>query len=122
MAAFVTTSRRNWMRRSSLGSLDVVRHRVRRLQAPYVLVLQHPDIPSPTILTAPVALMGASKMGAIAPILLIGDIAHRVRLLDITAVPLEMLGDTVMSATEEGEAIMAAFDIILHGYPVRRPF
>ncbi len=74
------------------------------------------------MLIAPVVLVGTSKMGVLAPILIIGDIAHRVRLLDITAIPRDMLGDTAMSATGDSEAIMAALDIILHGYPVGRPF
>lgn len=61
-------------------------------------------------------------MDGTAPWLIIADATHRIRLLDIAAIPREMLGDTILSATDEGDAIMAVFDIILHGYPVGRPF
>jgi hypothetical protein len=110
------------MRRGSVRWLDIVCHRVRRLRAPYLLIVQHPDIAGPTMLTAPVTLPVRGDIDVTAPVLIISDITHRVRLLDIAAIPREMLGDTVMSATDESDAITAALDIILHGYPVGRPF
>ncbi len=100
------------MKRSSLRWLDVVRHRVQ----------QHPDIPSATTLAASITLPLRGDVDAIAPRLLISDIIYHIRLLDITAIPRDVLGDTIMSATNDGDAIMAALDIILHGYPVGRPF
>jgi hypothetical protein len=42
-------------------------------------------------------------------------------LLDMSAVPRALLGETAASANDERDAILSAIDIILHGYPVGRP-
>lgn len=73
------------------------------------------------MLTAPVTLPVLGDLDVTAPVLIIDDITHRVRLLDIAAIPRDLLGDTILSATDATDPIMAALDIILHGYPVGRP-
>jgi hypothetical protein len=106
---------------SSPRWLDVVRHRVRGFRAPYLLVLQHHDIPAPTMLAAPVTLPLPGDVDVLAPRLTIDGKEHRARLLDMSAVPRGMLGETVTSASHESDAILSSIDIILHGYPVGRP-
>lgn len=101
--------------------LDIVRHRVRGFRVPYLLVLQHHDIPATTMLAAPVTLPLPGDVDVLAPRLSIDGHEYRARLLDMSAVPRGLLGDTVASAAAEAETILNAIDIILHGYPVGRP-
>lgn len=101
--------------------LDVVRHRVRGLRVPYLLVVQHHAIPSTTRLCAPVSSPYPRDLDVLAPPLVIEDAAFRVRVLDIGAVPLALLGETVASMAEDRDEIMSAIDIVLHGYPVGIP-
>lgn len=105
---------------SSPSWLDVVQHRLRGFRAPYLLILQHHDIPASTMLAAPVTLPLAGDLDILAPGLTIDGKEYRARLLDMSAVPRGVLGETVISATEESDAILGAIDIILHGYPVGR--
>jgi hypothetical protein len=100
--------------------LDIVRHRVRGFRAPYLLVLQHHDIKATTRLAAAVTPPLPGDVDVLAPRLTIDGEAHRVRLLDMSAVPLTMIAGTVGSATGEADAILNAVDVILHGYPVGR--
>ena len=106
---------------SSPRWLDLVRHRVRGFRAPYLVVLQHHDIPATTMLVAPVTPPIPGDVDVLAPRLTIGGKEHRARLLDMSAVPRALLGETVASANDESDAILNAIDIILHGYPVGRP-
>jgi hypothetical protein len=46
---------------------------------------------------------------------------YRARLLDMTAIPVGLLGELGMSADPDRDAILGAVDIILYGYPVGRP-
>jgi hypothetical protein len=101
--------------------LDIVRHRVRGFRAPYLLVVQHHDIPSTTLLAAPVTPSPPGDVDVLAPPLIVEGMACRIRLLDIRAVPRRLIGDTVVAATGESDAILSAIDVILHGYPVGRP-
>jgi hypothetical protein len=101
--------------------LDVVRHRVRGFRAPFLLVLQHHDIPATTMLAAPVTVKLPGDVDVLAPRLTVDGHEHRARLLDMSAVPRFSLGETVVSAAAEADAILNAIDIILHGYPVGRP-
>ena len=98
--------------------LDIVRHRVRGFRAPYLLVLQHHNVPAATLLAAPVTLPLAGDVDVLAPRLSIDGVEYRVRILDMSAVPRGMLSGTVASAGDNADAIMGALDIILHGYPV----
>jgi hypothetical protein len=101
--------------------LDVVRHRVRGVGAPYLLIVQHHDVPASTLLAAPVTRPVASDTSLLAPCLTIDGEVLRVRLLDLSAVPRLALREVVGSAAGEADAILNALDIILHGYPVGRP-
>ena len=102
--------------------LDIVQHRVRGFRAPYLLVVQHDAIPATTCLVAPVSLPLPGDLDVLAPRLLIDGTEFRARLLDISAVPIALLGETVTSADADRDAILGAIDVILHGYPVGRGF
>jgi toxin CcdB len=101
--------------------LDVVRHRVRGFRVPYLLVVQHHAIPSATRLVAPVSKSLPGDVDVLAPRLMIGGNEYRARVLDISAVPLGLLGETVASLAAERDAIMNAIDVVLYGYPVGVP-
>jgi hypothetical protein len=72
---------------SSPRWLDVVRHRVLGFRAPYLLVVQHHDIPATTLLAAPVTPPLPGDVDVLAPRLTIDGADYRARLLDISAVP-----------------------------------
>ena len=109
------------MRASSPVWLDIVRHKVCHVRAPYMLILQHHDIPGPNRLAAPVSLAGAGVSSFVAPCVHVKGTEYRVRLLDMSPVPRTMLTAIVTSAAEERDAIMNALDTVLYGYPVGRP-
>jgi hypothetical protein len=95
--------------------LDIVRHRVRGFRVPFLLVVQHHTIPSATRLVAPVSAPLQGDVDLLAPRVLIDGLEHRARVLDISAVPIQLLGETVASMVADREAIMNAIDVILHG-------
>lgn len=101
--------------------LDVVGHRVRGLRVAYLLIVQHHAIPASTCLAAPVSPPLPGDVDVLAPLLRVGDMVCRARLLDIGAVPVALLAAPVASAKAEADAIMNALDIILRGYPVGMP-
>ncbi len=101
--------------------MDVVRHRVRRFRVPYLLVVQHHAIRARTCLVAPVSLPLPGDTDVLSPRFMIDRILFRARLLDIGAVPIALLDETVASAASDRDSILDAIDIILHGYPVGRP-
>jgi hypothetical protein len=101
--------------------LDVVRHRVRGFRVPYLLVVQHHAIPSATRLVAPVSLPLPGDVDVLAPRLLIDGTVYRARILDISAVSVALLGETVASLVADRDAILGAIDVILHGHPVGLP-
>jgi hypothetical protein len=101
--------------------LDVVRHRIRGFRAPYLLILQHHDIPASTRLAAPVTPSQAVDVAVLSPLLIVAGRQYRARLLDTAAVNAAVLGESVESASDQSDAIMNALDIILHGYPVGLP-
>ena len=106
------------------GSSAPPRHRAApraRFPRPYLLVLQHHDIPASTRLAAPVTLPLPGDVDVLAPSLAIEGTTYRARLLDIGAVSRALLAETVASARDEADAITAALDIILHGNPVALP-
>jgi hypothetical protein len=83
---------------SSPSWLDVVRHRVRGFRAPYLLLLQHHDLPSSTMLVAPVTPPLAGDVDVLAPRLTIDGKEYRPRLLDISAVPRPYAGNAASIA------------------------
>jgi hypothetical protein len=60
-------------------------------------------------------------MDILAPRFLIDDIEYRARLLDISAVPVSLMGETVTPLVADRDAVLDAIDVILHGYPIGRP-
>lgn len=57
----------------------------------------------------------------LAPRLQVDGTQYRARLLDIGAVPVALLGETVATAAAESDAILGAIDVILRAYPVGIP-
>jgi hypothetical protein len=97
---------------------DVVRHRVRGFRVPFLLVFQNHAVPSATRLPAPESPSLPGDVDVLAPRLLIDRVMkHRAHVLDIGAVPVTLLRETVASLIADRDAIMNAIDIILHGYP-----
>jgi CcdB protein len=72
-----------------------------------------------TRLVAPISRSLNGDVDVLAPPLLIEGIEYRARVLDITAVPVSLLGESVASLVADRDAVMNAIDMILHGYPVR---
>jgi hypothetical protein len=100
---------------------DIVRHRVRGMRAPYLVVLQHHDVPSITRIIAPVTLPLRGDHDGVAPLVEVDGTYYRARLLDLAAYPLSVLLETVTSAERAADAIVRALDIIFGGYPIGRP-
>ncbi len=84
--------------------------------------MQHHDIPAATLLVAPVTPPLPGDIDMLAPRVGVDGKEYRARLLDISAIPRRMIGDTVQEAVAEPDTILDAIDVILHGYPVGRPF
>jgi CcdB protein len=101
--------------------LSLCRHRVLALGVPYVLILQHHIVPSPTRIVAPVILAGTAPTTLLAPRLLIGSVPYRAMLLNMVAVAVTLLGDTVDAAMLEDNAVTDGLDAIFRGYPVGLP-
>ena len=101
--------------------LDVVRHRIRGYRVPFLLILQHHDVPAPTRLAAPVTPSLPDDVDILAPRIIIAGQELRVRLLDTSAVSRTLFTEIEASATDIADSISAALDLILHGYPVGPP-
>jgi CcdB protein len=105
----------------SPGWLDVVRHCIRGLRVPFLLVVQHHAIPATTRLVAPVSPSIPGDVDVLAPRLQIDGTEYRARLLDMSAVPVSLIAETVASLLADRDAVLDAIDVILHGYPIGRP-
>jgi hypothetical protein len=103
------------MMRTDYRHLDIVRHRSRRVLAPYLLIVQHHDITSKTKLSAPLVPPNASDRGILAPRIVVDGMVLVARILDIAPVPLELLGEVLASAEAERDAIRFAVDTVLNG-------
>ena len=106
---------------SSPRRYDIVRHGVRGMKAPYLVVLQHHDVPSVTRIIAPLTVPQRGDHDSVAPLIDVDGTAYRARLLDLAAYPRSVLLETVASAEGAADAIAQALDIIFDGYPVGRP-
>lgn len=106
---------------SSPRWLDIVRHRAPRVRVPYLLIVQHHAVPAATRLAAPVTLPVPGDVEVLSPRIMVGAQEHRVRLLDLGAIPLALLGEFVVSADAYHDDIRRALDVILSGYPVGLP-
>jgi CcdB protein len=100
------------------GRYDIVRHRVRGMKAPYLIVLQHHDVPSVTRIIAPLTLPQRGDHDGVAPLVDVGGTNYRARLLDLAAFPCSVLLETVTTASPAADAIVRALDIIFSGYPI----
>jgi hypothetical protein len=100
---------------------DVVRHRVRGLRAPYLIVLQHHDVLSSTCIVAPLTSPERGDHDAIAPMVIVEGWEFRMRLLDMAAARRSLLLETVMSAADMSDGIRFALDVIFSGCPIGRP-
>jgi hypothetical protein len=100
---------------------DIVRHRVRGMKAPYLIVLQHHDVPSITRIIAPLTLPQRGDHDGVAPLVEVDGTSYRARLLDLAAYPCSLLLETVASAAPFADAIGHALDVIFGGYPVGLP-
>jgi hypothetical protein len=98
--------------------LDIVCHEILGFSVPFLLVVQHHAIASATRLVAPVSAPLPGDVDVLAPRLLIDGTEYRARVLDISAIPVTLLGETVASLVADRDAIMNAIDVILYGYPV----
>lgn len=101
---------------------DIVRHSVRGMKAPFLIVLQHHDVPSVTRIIAPLTVSRPGDHDGVAPLVAVDGSAYRARLLDLAAFPRSVLRETVASATDAADAIVLALDIIFGGCPIGRPY
>jgi hypothetical protein len=85
------------------------------------MVVQHHDVPSATLMAAPVTRPVPGDLAVLAPPIGIDGTDYRVCVLDISAVPRGMIGETVAPLAADADGILAALDVVLHGYPVGRP-
>jgi hypothetical protein len=95
--------------------------RIRGFRVPFLLVVRHHAIPATTRLVAPVSPPIPGDVDILAPRLLVDGAEYRARLLDISAVPVSLIAETVASLVADRDAVLDAIDVILHGYPIGRP-
>jgi hypothetical protein len=69
-------------------------------------------------LVAPVSPPIPGDADVLAPRLLVDGAEYWARLLDMSAVPVSLLADTVASLLADRDAVLDAIDVILHGYPI----
>jgi hypothetical protein len=91
---------------SSPRWLDVVRHRIRGFRAPFLLIVQHHDIPASTLLAAPVTVSVNRDFDVLAPRLVIRGTDYLARLLDISAVPRGLIAETILSVHSDAGTIL----------------
>jgi hypothetical protein len=91
------------------------------MKAPYLIVLQHHDVPSVTRIIAPLTLPLRGDHDGVAPFVDVDGTTYRARLLDLAAFPCSVLLDTVTTATPSADAIVRALDVIFDGCPIGLP-
>ena len=101
--------------------LSVCGHRVPRVGYPYFLVLQHDIVPSQTRIVAPVVPAGSRLPSVLVPHIVVEGVVYRVMLLEMTAVPLAVLGTVIGTSDVPEQAIANGLDAIFRGYPVGLP-
>jgi hypothetical protein len=77
--------------------LDVCRHRLRGIRAPFLLVLQHDLVGGPSRICAQLVPGGEAEANVLLPVIEVGGAPHRAILLNMAAVPLAALGEVVAS-------------------------
>jgi hypothetical protein len=101
--------------------LSVYRHRVSSFRAPFLLILQHHIIKSPSRIAAPVVTVRDERPTLLTPHVKTAGGVYRVMLLAMAAVPLSFLGDEVNDALVDPDDISIGLDAIFKGYPVGLP-
>ena len=91
------------------------------MKAPYLIVLQHHDVPSVTRIIAPLTLPMRGDHDGVAPLVDVGGTDYRARLLDLAAFPCSLLLGRVTTASTSADAIVRALDVIFGGYPIDLP-
>jgi hypothetical protein len=91
------------------------------MKAPYLIVLQHHDVPSITRIIAPLTLPQRGDHDGVASLVEVGETSYRVRLLDLAAYPCSVMLETVASAAPSADAVVQALDVIFGGYPIGLP-
>jgi hypothetical protein len=99
------------------GWLQVCRHRIRGVTAPYLLILQHDFIQNQSRIAAPVLPAGRQRANLLMPRLTVEGSPHEAIMLEMASVPLGRFGVTVASSVDQ-EAVSDALDAIFRGYPV----
>src|SRR4051812_38693198 len=106
MAAWQTRCVR-WFRTRSVPRRDeaprwlqVSRHRVRGFTAPYLLVLQHDLIQTQTRIAAPLVPAGPDPVTLLAPRVTVEGTPYKAMLLDMTSLPVGLLGVTAASSID----------------------
>jgi hypothetical protein len=97
---------------------------VRGIEAPYLIVLQHHDVPSVTRIIAPLTLPQRGGHDGVAPVADVGGTSSRARLLDLAAFPCSVLPETVPVASASADAIVAIVQplgVIFGGFPISLP-
>lgn len=107
-------------RPATLPWLALCRHRVRGFAPPFLLILQHHIVESQTRIVAPVVPAGPDEATLLAPAVEAGGTRYRAMLLDMTSVPLGLLGQ-VVDGSVNPDHITAAVDALFRGYPVGLP-
>lgn len=105
---------------TELRWLGIHRHRVRNFPAPFLMVLQHPVVESPTRIVAPVVPAASGPRTLLLPWLTIGGLPHAAVLLNMAAVSVRQIG-AELDATVDEDAVTTALDAIFRGYPVGLP-
>lgn len=107
--------------RGDIQWLDVCRHRMRGVRAPYLVVIQHHLVTGPTRLAAPLIPAMNRPATLLAPHIRVGGMPFLAVLLALASVQLRQVGEVGGSARAEADAILDALDVIFRGYPVGLP-
>ena len=98
--------------------LEICRHRVRGIRAPYLLVLQHHLVGGPTRICAPM-IPGQLDVNVLLPATPVNGLQHHAVLLNMAAVPLTLLGEVV--GTGLADDISRGLEAIFSGLPAWLP-
>lgn len=101
--------------------LAVHRHRIGRLRAPFVLVVQHHLVRAATRIVAPIVRIGPQPVTFLAPRVVVGELEFGAILLEMAASPLRLLAEPVAETEVDEDAVATALDAIFRGYPVGLP-
>jgi hypothetical protein len=98
--------------------LEICRHRVRGIRAPYLLVLQHHLVGGPTRICAPLV-PGELEANVLLPAIPVDGVPHHAVLLNMAAVPLALLDEAI--GTGQADDISRGLEAIFSGMPAWLP-